>query len=314
MSLKDLRLDILDIVDVSPSWLKSLSYNPIEDIVKFGKTHHLLYLLEDVFGFRKTNPILTNIRFFHYKNPYVEQISKDLKQKELLISKIKSNNIDSALDLLTLLARVNYFKVYSKESVDFLSKEIIKTNLIDRTSNLKYRAMLLFYISRLGYRNIFSDRCLKNLKECQNSDGSWSSDISSDSNESDIFTTLLIFRSFLMDDLWSGKKFLEKTKSYLSENHLSSNQTNEELDKWNRIYSGYKANNLFEGGSILLLESLLLCRNLDTLKIKAIVEWIKTLQFKNGYFPYHAKLKSEKNVSATIKILSLIKKRSLLLK
>ena len=105
-----------------------------------------------------------------------------------------------------------------------------------------------------------------------------------------------------------------KTDIFAERNKIRSNQTNEELDKWNRIYSGYKANNLFEGGSILLLESLLLCKNLDTLKIKAIVEWIKTLQFKNGYFPYHAKLKSEKNVSATIKILSLIKKRSLLLK
>ena len=90
--------------------------------------------------------------------------------------------------------------------------------------------------------------------------------------------------------------------------------TNEELDKWNRIYSGYKKNNLFEGGSIVLLEALLLCKKINISKIKSIVDWLQGLQFKDGYFPYHAKLRSEKNISSTIKILSLVKKASLAIK
>jgi len=129
MFLKDIKSDILNIIDVKPSWLERLSYNPISDIVTSGKTYHLLYLLEDVFGFKKNNPILSNIRFFHYKDPYVDQISKEVRQKNQFISKIKPNDIEAVLDLLTLLAKINHFKVYNKKSMDLLSKEIIKSKL-----------------------------------------------------------------------------------------------------------------------------------------------------------------------------------------
>ena len=47
MFLKDIKSDILNIIDVKPSWLERLSYNPISDIVTSGKTYHILYLLED---------------------------------------------------------------------------------------------------------------------------------------------------------------------------------------------------------------------------------------------------------------------------
>tara|TARA_Y100001970_G_scaffold285621_1_gene405880 strand:- start:1960 stop:2904 length:945 start_codon:yes stop_codon:yes gene_type:complete len=314
MSLNHIRADILNIVDIRPSWLERLSYNPIENIIKTGKTHHILHLLEEVFGFMRNNPILGEVRFFHYKNASVDNVLKDLRKTSPLISKIEPDDIESLLDLLTLLSKIHYFKVYNKKDMDFLSREIIKSELIDKTSNLKFRAMFLFYMERLGYSNIFSDKCLSSLKECQNDDGGWSVDISSAENKSDVFTTLLVFRSFVINNLWSNKKFLDKTESYLCQNHLSANQSSEELDKWNRLYSGCKRANLFEGGSVLLLESLLLSKKKNSSKIKSITNWLKELQFKDGYFPYHAKLKTEKNIPTTIKVLSLIKKESLMSK
>ena len=76
--------------------------------------------------------------------------------------------------------------------------------------------------------------------------------------KSDIFTTLLVHRCFLENNLWKNKKFLKKSESFLIKNHISDTNTSEEVDRWNRIYVGYRKNNLFEGGTILLLESLLI--------------------------------------------------------
>ena len=157
-----------------------------------------------------------------------------------------------------------------------------------------------------------TDSSLKKIEEYQNSDGGWPAEALSEQKDSDVFTTLFIYRTFIMNNLWSAKPFLEKARSYLLLNHLNSEHSNEEMDKWNRIYSGYKKNNVFEGGTILLLESLILGKNNDLSKIKSISRWLKDLQFSDGFFPYHAKLKSEKNISSTIKILSLIKKSHLL--
>ena len=81
MSLRDVRFDILNIIDLNPLWIRNLNYNPVEAIVKHGKSHHLLTFLEDVYGFRKDNPVMSEIRYFHYKNPYVDTIFKDLKLK-----------------------------------------------------------------------------------------------------------------------------------------------------------------------------------------------------------------------------------------
>ena len=312
MSLRDVRFDILNIIDLNPSWIENLNYNPLEAIVKHGKSHHLLTFLEDVYGFRKDNPVMSEIRYFHYKSPYVDTIFKDLKLKSLGISKINSADMDIILDILTLLAKINHFKIYNKNHIDQLCKEINKSRLIDKVSILRVRAMFLYYMNKLGYENIFSDRSLKKIEEYQNSDGGWPAEALSEKKDSDVFTTLFIYRTFIMNNLWSAKPFLEKARSYLLLNHLNSEHSNEEMDKWNRIYSGYKKNNVFEGGTILLLESLILGKNNDLSKIKSISKWLKDLQFNDGFFPYHAKLKSEKNISSTIKILSLIKKSHLL--
>ena len=58
MSLNNLKSDLLEILDSEPLWIKCLSYKPIRDIIKTGKTYHLLGLLKDVFGIKNNNPIL----------------------------------------------------------------------------------------------------------------------------------------------------------------------------------------------------------------------------------------------------------------
>ena len=38
--------------------------------------------------------------------------------------------------------------------------------------------------------------------------------------KSDIFTTLLMHRCFLENNLWKNKKFLKKSESFLIKNHI----------------------------------------------------------------------------------------------
>ena len=112
---------------------------------------------------------------------------------------------------------------------------------------------------------------------------------------------------FAKNNLWINKDFLIKSEKYLTDNHLSEKQSNEELDRWSRIYTWYKKNNLFEGGSVILLEGLLLSnRENNAGKIKSIISWLKSLQLKTGYFPCHSVLTGQKNISSTIKFLHLI--------
>ena len=311
MSLKNIRLDLSHIVEKDPFWISHLKYNPIKSIIQSGKTYHLIFLLEDVFGFKKSNPMISNIKQFHYKDKSIDNIFKELKESSKKIAKIDKNDNDEILQVLSILAKINHFKVYNKKYIDLLIKEIIKTNLIEKTSILKYQAMLIFFINKLGYRNIFLDKFLKNIENLQNSDGGWAFDISkvNDFRETDVFSTLIIYRVFVENNLWRNKKFLLKAESFLLENHLSEKQNNEDLDRWSRIYIGYKKNNLFEGGTILLLEALLINANKQNQnKIKSIINWLKDLQLKNGYFPYHSALSNQENTSSTIKALSLIKK------
>ena len=310
MNLK-IRQDILDVIELNPFWIKALNYNPIKDIVLSGKTHHILRLLQEVYGFENKNPILNNIRYFHYKNAFIDRTSKEIENYSSLISR---NGFEGSLflDLFLFMAKINHFKIYNKKSIDILIKEIIKADIVSNISNLKHRAIFLFYIDGLGHKNIFTDRYLRDIKEMQNPDGAWPLDISLNRDSSNIFSTLFIFRLFMIHDLWSSKDFLKQTQSYLIENHLSKKQTKEDLDKWNRLYSGYKKNNISEGGSVILLEALLLSKVKDVRKIKSLVAWLKSLQLEDGYFPYHASLRGDKNISSTIKILSLIKKNRLL--
>lgn len=304
MSLNNLKSELLEIVDPNPLWIKHLDYNPISDIVKIAKPYHLLSLVKDVFGAKESNPVISNIKYFHYKEIYVEKIFEDLAA---VLGKVENiGNENREMEIISLLAKIDYFKAYNKKYTDLLVKEVIQTNLFNKITFLSHQAMLITLIYRLGHGNIYLERYFKHLEESQNDDGGWA--MSYGVEKTDLFSTLIIYHVFTKNNLWINKNFVIKAEEYLTENHLSENQTNEELDRWNRIYTGYKKNNLFEGGSVLLLEGFLLSNRKENMgKIKSIILWLKSLQLKTGYFPYHSTLKAQKNISATIKILHLIK-------
>ena len=56
----------MDVFDINPEWSEHLKYNPISNIIKNGKAHHLIGLMKDVFGVKINNPIIGNIRYFYY--------------------------------------------------------------------------------------------------------------------------------------------------------------------------------------------------------------------------------------------------------
>ena len=308
MSLNNIKSDLTHVFDTEPEWITHLKYNPLLDIIEKGKPYHIIALMRYVFGAKNSNPIISNLKFFYYKDPQVKSIFEEIKFKANNLRGAKSQSDDDFIDILTLLAKIDYFEVYNKKYIDILIKEIIASNMILNMSNFKYRSVLIFLINKLGYGNVFLERGLKNIQKYQNSDGGWSLDLNDSSKKSDIFSTLMVYRSFISNNLWKNKDFLINAEEYLIENHLSKKQTNEELDRWNRLHAGYKKNNLFEGGSAILLDCLLLSKNRRSDKIKSIISWIKGMQLKTGYFPYHASLKNQENTSCTIKILSLIKK------
>ena len=125
---------------------------------------------------------------------------------------------DEIMQVLCLLAKINHFKVYNKKYIDLLIKEIIKTNLIEKTSILKYQAMLIFFINKLGYRNIFLDKSLKNIERCQNADGGWSFDKSKSDTfkETDIFALGRINRT-------KASIYRNKTYEHFRNNKLDKN-------------------------------------------------------------------------------------------
>ena len=101
----------------------------------------------------------------------------------------------------------------------------------------------------------------------------------------------------------------QRVEAYLIKNHLSKKETKAEQEMWNRIHCGYKVNNMFEGGSLMYLESMLLSSSGNNKeKIKSLIKWFKSLQLDNGYFPYHAGLAKQENIISTIRILACIKK------
>ena len=309
MSLNNIKSDLVQVFDMEPEWITHLKYNPLLDIIEKGKPYHIISLMRYVFGAKNSNPIISNLKFFYYKEPQVKSIFEEIKFKANNLNKAKDKQSDDDfIDILTLLAKIDYFEVYNKKYLDLLVKEIIDTNMIFNMSNLRYRSVLIFLINKLGYGNVFFERGLKDIQKYQNPDGGWPLSLDDSNNKSDIFSTLMVYRSFISNNLWRNKDFLINAEEYLIQNHLSKNQTNEELDKWNRLHAGYKKNNLFEGGSAILLDCLLLSKNKKNDKIKSIISWIKGIQLKTGYFPYHASLKNQENTSCTIKILSIIKK------
>ena len=45
MNLTQIRKDIANVYDLNPAWIEGLNYNPISEIVRKGKSYHLINLL-----------------------------------------------------------------------------------------------------------------------------------------------------------------------------------------------------------------------------------------------------------------------------
>ena len=214
MAIKNIKSDLIQIFDLEPSWIKHLKYNPLEDIVNKGKPHHIISLMRYVFGSRNSNPILNNLRYFYYKEPLVRNIFQDIKDKTYAINGARKWQADDFINILTLFARIDYFEVYSKKYIDKLIKEIISNDVFSKTSNLKHRALLIFLILKLGYNNVFLDRALKKIQDFQNPDGGWPLDYERPERKSDVFATLIIYKSFAANSLWSSKDFSIRNFSF----------------------------------------------------------------------------------------------------
>jgi len=303
--MNKLKKEILEIVDLDPFWF-SLNKNPIPDIVKTAKSHQLITLLERIYGFKRINPVLGEVRYFHYKESIVIKINSDIVSFfEKKIDK-KSLTEDIVFETLQLLAKIIYFRVYNKKFIELLFQKIIKLDMIGFTSFMKTKALFIYYLYILGFRNIYIDKYLKQIADYQLIDGGWPED-SKINKESDIFTTLHIHRAFVANPIWRDKKFLTKSNKFLIDVHMQKTSSKDIIDRWSRLNVGYKSNNLFEGGTLILLESLINMNENNNRKIKSIINWIKSIQLNDGYFPYHANLKTQKNIDTTIYVLYLLK-------
>ena len=303
--MNKLKKEILEIVDLDPFWF-SLNKNPIPDIVKTAKSHQLITLLERIYGFKRINPVLGEVRYFHYKESIVIKINSDVVSFfEKKIDK-KSLTEDIVFETLQLLAKIVYFRVYNKKFIELLFQQIIKLDMIGFTSFMKTKALFIYYLNILGFRNIHIDKYLKQIADHQLIDGGWPEQININ-EESDIFTTLHIHRAFVANPIWRDKKFLSKSNKFLIDVHMQKTSSKDIIDRWSRLNVGYKSNNLFEGGTLILLESLINMNENNNRKIKSIINWIKSIQLNDGYFPYHANLKTQKNIDTTIYVLYLLK-------
>ena len=307
--MNKLKKEIIRIIDLNPFWF-SLRKNPIKDIIQRAKTHQLISILEKLYGFKKTNPILGEIRNFHRKEPIVVKINSEIiKYLEQKINK-ESITEDTVVQTLQLLSKIIYFKVYNKKFIDLFFQFIVKNDLIGFTSFLKIKSLFIYYLNTLNFQNIHIDRYLKQISDCQLEDGGWPKQINIDI-ESNIFSTLQIYRTFAANPIWKNKKFLNKSNKFLLNAHMNPSSSKDTIDRWSRLNVGYKFNNLFEGGTLILLESLLHFEKPNKAKIKSIINWIESIQLYNGYFPYHANLKTEKNIDTTINVLYQIKRYNL---
>tara|TARA_A100001011_G_scaffold397890_1_gene500354 strand:+ start:263 stop:1204 length:942 start_codon:yes stop_codon:yes gene_type:complete len=307
MSFDNFKKDVSKIYDFNPDWLNRLKYNPMKALINEAKTYHLLNVLFKLYGSLRINPIIKEINFYHYKQPYVSDLLRNVKSINTKISSFDGACEDNLLNILALLAKLDYFYIYSKNETEGLIKNIFAVGFLEKSENILYLSKLLYYLMRLGYKNMFIERALNKVRKYQKLDGGWPIRFNSKNNNSDVFATLTIHRTFLENNLWINKDFLNKSEQFLNSSFLSKSNTKLELDRWNRIYSGYKKNNIFEGGSVLLLDSLLI-KDSNSYYPKSIISWLKVLQLKNGFFPYHARLRNQLNFTSTINILYLFKK------
>ncbi len=171
MSINNIKSDLIQIFDFEPNWIEHLKYNPLQDIVRNGKAYHIISLMRYVFGSKNNNPLMSNLRYFYYKEPQVKNIFEEIKAKTYSLNDTKKWQSDDFIGILMLLAKIDYFQAYSKKHMDKLVKEIIANDLFSKTSNLKHRALLIYLIIKLGYNNVFLDRALKDIQSFQNLDG-----------------------------------------------------------------------------------------------------------------------------------------------
>ena len=306
MSVDKIKKDVLNILELSPDWIEGSNKNPLRTIIQESKTHELLLLLRSLYGIVDGNPMIKRINKVHYPQDKVQlTLEKIVKAEKTLNSSAKYSS-DFILDVIAILSQIEYLKVYPNRYSDTFIKAIVKNNLFGQISNRAYRAKLLFLLIRMGYSNIYIDRELKRLELSQNIDGGWGN---LKGDRSNIFCSLLVFQCYRENRLWRDREVVLKLESYLIKNHLSKNETKSEQDKWNRIHSGYKFNNMFEGGSLILLESMLISSSSNNKsKIKSLIKWIVSLQLDSGCFPYHADLRKQENIVTSIRILSCLKK------
>ena len=310
MHISQIKKDLLSILDVNPDWIATLDINPIANIIKKSKTHELLFLLRKVFGFIDGNPLIKKINKEHYSQDKIQiifrkivRIEKDLRERDNVSDQLITNTI-------SLLSEIEYFKIFPNRYSDTFIKTVIKSNFIKEVDNIGYKSKTISLLGKMGYSNIYVDRELKKLENCQNKDGGWGE---TEGLKSDVFISLLVFECFRQNRLWKKRDFILKLEDYLISNHLSASQSKNEQDRWNRIHSGYKENGMLEGGSLLLLEGLLMNPSeLNEKKIKSLIKWLKSIQLDSGYFPYHAELKSQDNLMTTIKSTFCFKKYYLL--
>ncbi len=309
MTINNIKKDILNILDLDPNWINKSLKNPLKNIIMDSKSHELLFLLRSVYGIIDGNPLIKRINKIHYSQEKIQLTFDKIVKSEKKMNTLKNYDSEFILDIISVLSQIEYFKVYPNRFSDTFIKSIVKNNLFSQIDNKSYIAKLLFLLIRMGYSNIYIEKELKKLEASQNIDGGWG-ELKRD--KSNVFTSLLIFQCFRENRLWRDREIVLKLQTYLIKNHLSEKETKSEQDKWNRIHSGYKVNNMFEGGSLMFLESMLVSPCVDNKnKIKSIANWIDDLQLESGYFPYHADLRKQGNIISSIRVLSCMKRKYL---
>ena len=309
MLINKIKNDVLNIFDLEPDWLDSSLKNPLKLIIKNSKSHELLLTLRSLFGVVDGNPLIKRINKFHYSQEKTQKTLEKIVKVDKVLNSSKSYNSEIVLDVISLLSQIEFLKVYPNRFSDTFIKSIIKNNLFAGITTRSYKAKLIFLLTKMGFANIHIDKQLKAFEGRQNIDGGWGELRGESSN---VFTSLLVFQCLRENRLWRNKKMSQRVEAYLIKNHLSKNETKAEQEMWNRIHCGYKVNNMFEGGSLMFLESMLASpsdKNKD--KVKAIINWLKGLQLESGFFPYHADLKKQENLISTIRILACVKKKYL---
>ena len=306
MLINKIKNDVLNIFDLNPDWISGSLKNPLKLIIKDSKSHELLLMLRSLFGTVDGNPLIKRINKFHYSQEKTQKTLEKIVKIDKILNSSKSYDSEFTLDVISLLSQIEFLKVYPNRFSDTFIKSIIKNNLFAQINNRSYLAKLIFLLTKMDFANIHIDKQLKILEKTQNIDGGWGELRGESSN---VFTSLLVLQCLRENRLWRNKEVTQRVENYLIKNHLSKNETKAEQEMWNRIHCGYKVNNMFEGGSLMYLESMLLsCSENNKDKIKTLIKWFKNLQLDNGYFPYHAGLAKQENTISTIRILACIKK------